>query len=386
MRELIDLIYEAETQAPADVKKEIISKVKAESDPALLDRILQVLEKNNLDTKLTSVLSSDEDAKKFMRQLAQTINNTDGTLKEKQVFLDNYHKGFINIPAILKQGVAVSFDEILPDTGFAMRVFLNLIPLAPMGVGPGELALALLSPNIKFSGSDSTPGDIQINGQNIELKAKQVAGGRWTAGRKAQYDMQSIKRELEINGVTVGDRLSVKPWVTTIRPTLEPTAIKKIAKAVVNSTFKFVTNSSALEKQIVSGDIAGIKREWGLLSFENYKTITKFDAMMLMDVGNKQVISFDDAHKVADILRVDMPNIYGPEQEAMPKITFVTGGAGADAEAGADANSYPAGAAVGSATPTPLPGKRIKIAPPTNAKFAGKGKISGPKGVGREQR
>lgn len=380
MRKYIDIIKEA-NDATA-LKKQIISRVQDETDKQLLDRVLQVLEKANLDDKIQSEMGKDPDSKKHISAFSQIIMSTDGTIEEKTEFLDKYPKGFIKTNALMQENTPIKFDDFLTDQGFAKRVFLNTISYAPMGIGPGELALALMSPKIRSIGGGSEAGDLLIDGKNVELKTKRVEAGRLNPGRKAQYDFSSIKKTLEKHGITVGDRLTAKYWVTTLRSTLKPVAVKDIANSVVDNLFKFTNKKAALKQALASGSMEDIKREFGLLSYDNYRNISKFSHMMLMDVASQMVITFSDIDVVKDLIKTEAPNLYGPEQEAMPKVTFRIPGAAA---------TEPVEPAVAAAPePTniqpevlPTPGARAKIAPV--GKAAGRA-TRGAAGIGRAKR
>lgn len=144
-----------------------------------------------IDDKLAKALKTDQDAAPLVQRLVADIMNTEGTVAEKQHFADNYTKGFINLDALLTPNQRLPIKQLLqnempPDpnnkeqkeTSFVYAVFDFLATsYTPQGVGPGEVALAVLSPNItRVGGGSSAIGDIKVihnkEDHYVEMKGK----------------------------------------------------------------------------------------------------------------------------------------------------------------------------------------------------------------------
>ena len=99
--------------------------------------------------------------------------------------------------------------------------------------------------------------------------------------------------------------------------------VNKLSNSTVNNTFKFVQpqNKTSLVTALSQGDSNSIKLAWGLLSFENYKSASGFDGILFFDTmsGQTKYVASPDGIKN---MKVDSPQMYGPEQQAMPKIGF----------------------------------------------------------------
>ena len=179
------------SQEIQQVKDMLFKQIKDEQELEVLKKILQVMKNAGIDDKLAKALKTDQDAAPLVQRLVADIMNTEGTVAEKQHFADNYEKGFININAVLTPNQKISIKQILqnemaPDpnnkdqkqTSFVYAVFEFLATsYAPAGVGPGEVALAVLSPNItRVGGGKSAIGDIKVTlGEEdyfIEMKGK----------------------------------------------------------------------------------------------------------------------------------------------------------------------------------------------------------------------
>ena len=175
------------------VKKLLLKQIDSEQELAVLQKLLKVMKTAGVDDKLAKALKTDVDAEPLVQRLVADIMNTEGTTAEKQHFAENYAKGFISIGAILTPNQKISINQILqnqmaPDpnnkdqkqTSFVYAVFEFLAsnpPYLRQGIGPGEVALAVLSPNItRVGGGTSAIGDIKVSSGDgdyyVEMKGK----------------------------------------------------------------------------------------------------------------------------------------------------------------------------------------------------------------------
>lgn len=306
------------------LRDEIISLLQTEEDRDMLDKIYTTLKASTLNERLKKALSKDEDADKKLQLLSGYIMNTKGTYQDKEEFIKQFNKGFINTKVLLDKNSPKKFKDWFVGTPFAMRVFESLYRYVPQGVGAGEFALAVLSPDITFAGQSAGAGDLIINGQAIEVKAITASPGRFIDARKANMDQAAIKRAFEKQKIKVGRSVSAKDWVENIRPNLKPPQIKEICTAVVNGAFAHVNQASKskLAKTLASGSGEQIKHDWALLSYANYKKMSKFKGILILNSPKAYSLYFENAAEVSAILHPQSPLLYGPEQEVHPKVGF----------------------------------------------------------------
>jgi len=213
------------------IKALLLNKIKDEKELAILQKLLKVVKSAGVDDKLVKALKTDQDAEPILQRLVAQIMDTEGTQAEKEHFANNFTKGFININAVLTPNQKMSTKQILqnempPDptnkdqkqTSFVFAVFDFLCKkYTPQGVGPGEVALAVMSPQIRrIGGGTGAVGDIEIdNGGKkhyVEVKGKNVKGtaGRLSDAKVHVVDPNGIIKVLKSVNQT-GQRISLAP-------------------------------------------------------------------------------------------------------------------------------------------------------------------------------
>jgi hypothetical protein len=168
---------------------------KLEADPSLIDEIFKELSMKTkdikgqfinrfitmLDPKNTSP-EKDQAFSNFLKKYAEIIAEVPGSTEEKFAFIGNLgKKSYIDEKKLLTPGKA-SWDDWLIGDEFSKKLFNYAFVdprLTTNNKGPGEAALAILSPNIKLSVGGS--GDIEVN--NIPVEVKAAAGTGTGAGR-----------------------------------------------------------------------------------------------------------------------------------------------------------------------------------------------------------
>jgi len=219
------------------VKKLLLKQIGSEQELAVLKKMLSVMRDAGVDDKIAKALKTDADAEPLVQRLVADIMNTEGTVAEKQHFAENYTKGFINLNAILTANQKISINQILqnemaPDpknkdqkqTSFVYAVFDFLATkYVPPGVGPGEVALAVLSPSItRVGGGSSAIGDIKVSlgekdyyvemkGKNYNAQTKKTGtAGRLVDAKINIADPTGISNALQKVGQK-GQRISLTP-------------------------------------------------------------------------------------------------------------------------------------------------------------------------------
>lgn len=325
MRELISLIEAAEKPS-VSLRNNIINLVKSTEDSRILNRVLTVLQAGNLDERIINVVKSDEDAKLFLKQIVDAFIQNDASTEEKEEFLKKFPSGILNIKKLL-DGKSHTIEDLV-GAGFPTSLFRDLsVRLVSQGVGAGEIALSIMSPKIKWSGRAEGGGDILVNGRPIEVKTRVSSGGRWINARKAKMDLQKIKDTIEdATGVAVPDRLNIDSWVNVYRPAIQGDKKKldTVTKTIANSLFK-ATNNSAYQKALKSGSAEDIKDEHLRTGYNNYKALSNFEGILIIDLPTDTMQYFKDYDGMVGKIKTDTIYIYAPENEIMPKVILTTG-------------------------------------------------------------
>ena len=335
MREYINLIERA--TAPDSLKKNIIDLVKATDQDVVLNRVLKVLQSGNIDERVVNVLQTDDDAKQFIKKITDAFMQIEAPVEEKDKFLEKFPKGVVDTGKLL-DGKTHSIEDLV-GSGFATELFKDLsVRLTSQGVGPGELALAVMSPKIKWTGRVTGGGDILVNGKPIEVKTRVSSGGRWINPRKAKMDLERIRETIEkASGMSVPDRLNVNAWVNTYRPAIiakDKKNLTKVTKTIADSIFK-ATNTSAYQKALATGSAEDIVDEHLRTGYNNYKALSGFEGILMVDLPTDTIQYFKDYDSMSGNIKNDAVYIYAPEGEIMPKVTLTAGVAKAKEKAAA---------------------------------------------------
>ena len=309
------------------LKDIIVQRLATEKDREMLDRIYQALEKSTLDERIAATLSKDQDAKSKLQVFAGYIMNTQGTYVEKENFLNNFEGGYIDSEKLRTPNQVHSFDEWLMGDAFVKRVFSNIYTYTPQGIGAGEFALAVLSPNIQFAGrSAEFAGDLVIDGVMTEVKAKQSSGGRFQDARKGKFNQRAVEAAFKDAGFDTDKVKSVTAisFVKDIRGTIDPKKLPGLAETIIAGAFAYMEKGEVaqLKNAIISGDANQIRHEWGLLSITNYKRMSNFDAMLLLDGPKAHSLFFNEASDVSGVLVTRAVQLYGSEQTVHPQMEF----------------------------------------------------------------
>ena len=366
LRKLIDIFED-----PA-LKKEIIDAIKKTDDTQLLQKILNTLTVGDLPIRLREILRKDADASKFAEAIAKVIMHMDNSNSDKMAFLENYNKGFINT-ALLLDGEQHNYREFI-NSPLALDLFKILsTQLVSQGVGPCEVAFAVLSPDIRWSGRAGGGGNIQVNKVAVEVKARVASGGRWINTRKATMDMAGVRRDIEdawvksknTEPLEMPDRTNIAYFIQNIRPKIDPKIMPKLAKQMADGLFNHVNNTE-YSSALVDGDLAKIQDALLNVGFENYKAYSDFDGILLVDVPSETAQYFRSYGEMRGQARAAQGYVYGPETEAMPQVVLIPkGGVGTPtgrqaAKAAKDSAPKPAPVA----EPKSVTGEPVSIRPP----------------------
>ena len=113
-------------------------------------------------------------------------------------------------------------------------------------------------------------------------------------------------------------------FVKDIRGTIDPKKLPGLAETIIAGAFAYMEKGEVaqLKNAIISGDANQIRHEWGLLSFTNYKRMSNFDAMLLLDGPKAHSLFFNEAVDVSGVLKTQAVQLYGSEQTVHPQMEF----------------------------------------------------------------
>lgn len=184
----------------AQLDKERVKKLdrinrKLQNDPNLVDEVFKELSmkskdiEGNFKNRFLDLLDpentapeKDQSFSNFLKKYAEVIAECPGTTEEKFAFIGSLgKKSHIDEKKLITPGKQ-SWDAWLTGSEFSKKLFdysFGDPRLTTDNKGPGEAALAILSPNIALSLGGS--GDIDVN--NIPVEVKAAAGKGTGAGR-----------------------------------------------------------------------------------------------------------------------------------------------------------------------------------------------------------
>jgi hypothetical protein len=390
IRKFIDIVAED----PADVRQAITKKVEKIPDESDLTDILKFTNKYSIkkdvekfatvrDYKglvstiflqaLANAELSDAEVKKFLKKLS-----TDGILDEKKLLTPRKVHSYAEL-----------IDKEYQKTFNAIKVDIFEKIAGKIGekgdVGKGEYMLDIISPTVNRRGA---PGDLDIDGTKIELKAGQngrlgPAGSQALVGRFAREFAPIVQKiQPDVKVPTSNDQIS-----DIFNPKLNMSAftdyfdndskkVKLALKALLQMHYPSVNVNDIVNKVVGSNGVINgneLKKQMLKNSFDVYKADKDFDGVIIMDsgvTGFLYVNSGDDLAAVADSLSVSFPSWTDTQGNCM-KVTLT---ATALKSAGAAAGLAPAPKASKVKDPEKLAAQTHKVSglKPQAAKAAAK--------------
>lgn len=137
--------------------------------------------------------------KGVLKNFVNALNNTPGDYNDIEEFLKSYGKvSYIDVNSLMKDGYN-SWDNWLKGQGnvqldFIKKLYDNLfditLNISGSNRGPGEVGLALLSPDIKFA----TVGDLDVNGVEVEVKGEASSGGGRLKNSSTDFGVPNLNK------------------------------------------------------------------------------------------------------------------------------------------------------------------------------------------------
>lgn len=236
-----------------------------------------------LGNRLTNYINNrgDQDAIKAAKWLLQAIP-TLGDAREVKEFINKFGQSDwdpINAKGLIPSGGMSQPAELLSivEDPFAKKLFEKIFHeyQGKGDAGPGEAALAILSPNITYG----SPGDITVNGVKVEVKASRSSGGK--AGRiwdmpVNQKPMLDILAQLNLTSFSVLDGEQPFP---------DPKLASKFIKAACLGWFG--KSIPAIEKSFGK---AGFKNLWQAQVFDTYKEHSGWTGVLALGLTTYQYV------------------------------------------------------------------------------------------------
>ena len=205
----------APDQMKANVQSTIANlNIKDEASLKILKQLYTVLNRTGLQGRVKTVLGKDGDVAKYQAILDvvsdQFLRSAEKDPAEAKQFLDQFEKNpnAVNVKGLLANPGKIVSIEALFTTPFAKRFGKRLSLIQGSGykqgnVGPGEIALAVLSNQIELNAGESKTdsgevigGDIKIGNQGYEVKGGGTSGKGGRLFDKGQVDFKNTKTYL----------------------------------------------------------------------------------------------------------------------------------------------------------------------------------------------
>ena len=295
-------LFEADENSIAVLRKEIIDQVKKTQDQELLDKIYTVLNKSGLTDRIAGTLERETDTEGYVSDITRIIIDTEGTYQEKHAFIEGFPTGYVNINLMLS-GQRVKFDELLDKNRFVRRVF-DALKRVTFGTakGPGEFALAVMSPHIRITGK----GDLNIGKQVIEVKAsagKEASSGGGRLGTPGLLHSDNVEK-------IIVKHLKIKPeeaypegnlglgGLIKLATTVDPGTRRALGKELFSYIFAGRASIGPLVSELVAGN--DLRDEYIAANYEVYRSDSEFDGIMVMNFALGELQYFKD---VKDMVR-----------------------------------------------------------------------------------
>ncbi len=318
-------------ESPDLLRTEIEKKIRDVNDETDLSDILKFTNRYTIKSEVDKFSAVRSYKDHVNREILKALANTGLDKDRVKKFLDKLLiDGILNTTTLLTPRIVHKAEDIITtaykDTFDLIKISLFQEIAGKIGekgdVGKGEYLLDIISPDVKRRGA---PGDLSINGTNIELKAGEngrlgPAGSMSLVGRFDTEFLPTIKDLVPHKVDMIGNitkfnlRLDMSYFSDFFE---EPKKIKTaLTKLLV---MHYGQNAESEVSEVVSsvvdatGKIKGdkLKAELLGLSFAAYKKEKSFDGIIIMDSGVTAfmyISSPEDIKAVANSMIVIFPS------------------------------------------------------------------------------
>ena len=275
--------FEFLTEDPKIKSQVLRSLSKMPDDTPIFSDVYKMLVGGPLSTRIENYINNrqDQDAIKAMKWLVQNIP-TVGSAQEVKAFLNNFQTpdyDYVDTKKLApNNGMEAPADlGILVDDPFAQKLFDKIFQefQGKGDAGPGEAALAIMSPNITYG----SPGDIVVAGKKVEVKASRGSGkaGRIWDMPLNQKPMVDILSQLNITNFTVMQGTQPFPDDNLKDDFIREACICWFGKPIPSLQKSFGTDA--------------FKDQWQSLVFDTYKAHGGWEGMLALGVKTYQYIT-----------------------------------------------------------------------------------------------
>ena len=234
-------------------------------------------------------------AKDIMAEFVKALTNADVVdVDDLQSFLENYGKyDYVDTEALKQTNQRVSTESILKGEGnvseqFIKNLYQLLFPIQTKSPtrGPGELALALLSPKITFAPEGK--GDLVIDGTFVEVKGQtSVKGGRLVDSPNDFGNPDPNKIYNQIPDLPDEEKIDLSQFTAAVKAKkthvidhaqkleqYQKGAGKAFIEEIIKTTYKYVPE---IYDRVFTNPLAMDKNQFinalGILGFNNYMKV-----------------------------------------------------------------------------------------------------------------
>ena len=258
---------------------------------------------------------ADYSYKGVLPEFVKAIMNTKGDFDDIENFLSTYGQvSYVDTKVLMADG-ASTWDQWLKgaegvSTEFITELYDNMFNIAlnieGSNRGPGEVGLALLSPNITFA----SVGDLKIDGVEVEVKGEKSSGGGRLKNSNADYGQPNLDAVYDKFKITPEDRPQRLPSgnagsrpgthfldIATQLDTLAAGAGQAYLEELFRKTFKYGDQDmiNYIVKNYAKMDRADSSTHAAEISYSSYANILKakdFDMFLFLKLGGKKSLAF----------------------------------------------------------------------------------------------
>ena len=242
-------------------------------------------------TKNSTAPEEDQLPKDVLKEFVKALSTTDSDVDDLEEFLINYGQyDYVNISTLKTPNKRVSTESILKGEGKVSEQFVKNLYGILFGIqtksptrGPGEIALALLSPKITFAPQGK--GDLMIDGDAVEVKGQGGTKGGRLMDSAADFGTPNIDKvyatapdlpvelKVPLEQIT-GNPSARKTNLLDLAQKLEAHKVglgKLMIETMAKETYKFATEYfDTYFNNALNMDRNQFKNALGKMGFQNY--------------------------------------------------------------------------------------------------------------------
>ena len=302
--------YSDINQAKADVLKSINAlDPKDEKGAELIDRIFRALNNEDIGGKIQQSFGppmadermSDDAKLQHIAKVAKIISTVDSDFSGLTNFLVALEQGkALNVNAL--KNTVTTFNELCNGDNITVKIFNSLMGYGA-GIkrkGPGEFALAMMSPNIRLADGQ---GDLEIDGLgHVELKTETTSGGgRMGMGGPTSESQQKVLEKYKeqapelIADLQSRKSITIAPLMKLFNEYLPVTqqGAKELRIALCKDMFALTFGDqfgSAMAQGFGQPDPKQAQMNFIKNNFEWYKAKDNFSTFIIMNVPLQKIL------------------------------------------------------------------------------------------------